>query len=191
MGSYQWRLNMINFKILLMLGMYFISINAEAGIKDVYPQKFNLGDLYVRVTKNDDNTVQFERCRNGLERSTCTLLGRKAPYTIEELEDARNSKNWNIALTTLLDVAIVAAVPYVGLYIGLGLGIGSTSVLYGIMGATGIGATALVSAMDLHPVAQYQQARTVRDEIIHDKDVVVKDMQKFISRFEKVLKTIR
>ncbi len=165
---------------------------ANAHVEDVVPRDFKYGSLYVRVTKTNDNNVIFKSCRKGMEPQTCSPLGRKAPYTIEELENARRSKNWDAVLATIVDAAIIfAAAPYAGIVVAVLLGSG-TAGLGVLIGTLEAGSLVAIAATGLNPVAQLQLADTVSNDIINDKkDVPVKNMEKFISRFSKVLSNIR
>lgn len=179
--------------ISLLLCTLLISVNISyASNQDVIPKDFNTGDLYVRVTKTLDDKVKFESCRKGLEDQTCALLGRKAPYSVEELEAAKNSANWNIAITTLIDAGIVIGAAYGGIYLGVLVfaASGPAGIYLSIAALEAIGLGGAVIT-DLNPISQYQIAKTLTNDIVSDRDVKVRNMEKFIKRFSKALTTIR
>ena len=182
-----------------------ISFNAFAEPLDVKPHK-NLrpGDAYVRVTKLANSKIKFEKCISGLEEKTCENLGKKKSYSLEELRSQRAEEKREIAYSAagdlgLVVVAALGGVAVMGSVATLVESIGVASELQGIAsmsvslaGPQVLAGTAMINIDALNPIEQNRQAKTLNEEIITDKDVVIDntEMNGFIERLDLVLSKI-
>ncbi len=193
-------------KNLAMILSVLVSMNSFAGVLDVKPkQALRKGDHYVRITELPKHRVRFENCRSGLEDQGCDNLGNKTSYTIKELRAQRLEENLQVGLSVVGDVAAILAIVYGGEIAAAAIGEGfwGYALAYTASG-TAVGGSALMVSVAYHqlnthnplqalnPIEQYDQAQTLKENIIRDEDVRIErsDMNDFISRLDLVLSKI-
>ena len=184
---------MKNLMAITLMGLF--AFNSFASTIDVKPAAaLRSGDAYVRVTKVANNSVTFEKCLSGYEATTCSKLGNKSSYTLDELRTQRNFQIAKVGLVVISDAAIIAA--------GGVLAGGTVTALAGIHAILGplaatagglIGGTVVVAAVkSLSPAEKIRQVKSLSNDVIEDQDVIVasNEMDAFIQRLDKVLSNI-
>lgn len=169
-----------------------------AGITDVIPKNMKRGDRYVRVTELKKDVILFESCIKGFENQNgCSVIGRNAGYSLDELTTQRNVENAEILGSTLSAAIGVILTAGTGAWVGGSIGASSgyiisgigTTLVGGVVGATA--GSVLVATVDaLNPIEQTLQAQTLNSEVLYDRDVEVSDINDYISRLELVLNKI-
>lgn len=185
-------------KLAVLASSLLLASSLFAGVTDVVPKNMKRGDRYVRVTELKKDVVLFESCIKGFEsQSGCSVIGRNAGYSLDELTNQRSLENAEILGSTLSAAVGIILTAGTGAWIGGSIGASSGYIISGI-GATLVGGAAgaaagsvLVAAVDaLNPIEQTQQAQVLNSEIIYDRDVEVSDINDYISRLELVLSKI-
>ncbi len=172
-----------------------ISTVSHAGTNDVIPKNgLAKGERYVRVTSVGNDSVKFEKCISGYEKTSCSLLGGKASYTLKELRKQKYIESAQVAGAVFADIEISGAAVVAGFYAlsaipaianmsGIGLLFAST-----IVGAPGAITSVVIASVDaLNPVEQTNQALTVTDDVITDQTVHSENIDRFIERLDLVL----
>lgn len=184
-------------KLSIFISALLLSSSIFAGVTDVVPKNMKRGDRYVRVTELKKDVVLFESCIKGFENGGCSVIGRSAGYSIDELTSQRNLENAEILGSSLSAAIGIILTAGTGAWIGGSIGASSGYIISGIGttlvgGAVGTAAGGvLVATVDaLNPIEQTQQARVLNSEVIYDRDVEVSDINEYISRLELVLSKI-
>lgn len=126
------------------------------------------------------------------------FLGPRRFYSIEELRNLRTRENLDVLWSSLADAGIIALTITTGatgealLYsvVTPGASGGAVVPLLGGLagGAAGVAVDHFVTA--LNPVDQYDQARTLNEDVIQDRMVTVgedQDLKEFVKRLEEAL----
>jgi hypothetical protein len=145
----------------------------------------------------------FETSENG--NHPCRRIGERDWYSLEDLRAQATVEKWQVAGATAADLGILAVTisgvtaitaAYVvgtGTFVGMGSSTFAVSYVVGapVWGSLSFSAINLIKA--INPKEQYRQARTIRDDVIEDREVRLKNEKKlneFIARLEVVLEKL-
>lgn len=185
---------MRNLCILLLFFNAFMLLKARASVEDIVPKNLKAGDRYVKVSFDKENKISFEKCLYQINDS-CSSIGDEKSYNVTELKNQRIIENLQVGSGV---VGVIAGIA-VGIYFGIEIGLLSAAE-YGfgaslfMIGTTTVSATiggCVASNIDqINPLHQYDQAKTISNEVLTDKLVKVDNIDTFIENLEEVLKKL-
>lgn len=155
----------------------FFTQNASADVTGGKSSKY----IEVTVSKSDPDHRRFRLCST--KTNECELLGYKEYYSVQELRDQRVVEQWQLVASiagtavilyyaSYVSANVTAAIAGEGVLVGLGV-LGSASLVSGLISLTKLG-----------PPMQAKQQYVLRNAIVNDTDVHLKNYK--TNHIEKV-----
>lgn len=128
--------------------------------------------------EDDHKEISFQFCER--ISGKCEALGSKDWYSVSDLKSQRTIEILQVAATAGGDVAIAAGFVVAGIYMIEPLG-----TLALVLAPYYFTSQFLFDAVN--PLVQLRQARSVRNAVIQDKTVIVKDIRRYAEALNDVL----
>jgi hypothetical protein len=180
------------FRKLLVLSILTLTIGqtASAKVRSNDPRD----QRYVDVTTSgslENPQFGFQICQ---APGYCTQLGQRQFYSLHDLKNKRVVRWIRAGVTAAGEIVVVAGGGFFGYVGGAAMGsiygavLGSTTPAW--IGAVGVGGTlgtASTLIKSVSPIEQGKIARTLRGDILNNKDVYVGNLNEFILRLDSIL----
>ncbi len=185
------------FLIFTIAGLFNLASASTMDVKPSAPDQLSFLEIK-NSTVAQETYVSFIYHRYPNDKGT--PVGPKRVYSLRELQELRTSENWDIFISSAADLGVVALTFFTGALAetAIAAASGATGGAYiPLIGATvGLtGGIAIDHYVDmLNPIVQYDQANSLRDDVLLDREVVLQtdgDIKKFVESLSQALSNLK